>query len=298
MKTMILSFVMLFSLSSLAQYTPRVDVNMGLQKVGDYVDVLIKTQGYAYAGSTTRFERLYILKFKAEGAGNSSGIGDNISSIGVEASLLQGDLIYDYSAEGGVHFGFSLLDYQYNKNIDINQGGTATLTVLGVRAGGAVSLNDENSMKLFVNTAASFGGILLNTERMDDGQGHTGLGRSGATTYDAELGLIVKKLKFSVGVRGQNIRSQGYDEYYGVQCDRYYGCYDVFGTEFSEHHRFRELFVKLVWKISPRFQVYGKVASRRYKVDDYYGVIDSSNDSATYLQVGAKYRFGGKKKRK
>jgi|GEM_PF-7115041 len=297
MKT-IMTLLCFFALNTFAQYTPRVDLGLGLQNVGDYVDVLIKSEGYLHRGTG-----YYVVTFKAEGAAGNSGI----SSISLETSLLKIQ-IEEINSNGYFYAGLSLLDYQFNRNIDIDQRGTHTLTAIGMRAGGGLVLDKQNNIKLFAKAALSLGGLLKQSTRLSDTAKFSNTGRRRASTYSAELGATFKKLSVSTGVRGQLLKGKGTSFYSYTECypvydsywDEYYTeCDDVYDTEFDEFNEFREFFVKLSYDITNKFSVFAKYMKRSYEVIDYSQPqeFDSFN-SANYFQVGVKYKFGGKKKRK
>ncbi len=305
---LVFSLLVILSTSVFAQYTPRVDVGLGLQQVGDSVDVLVKSSGYLYSGKGGYFEKYYILTFKGEGAINS----DQLTSVKLEVSLLKGDYIHDSVGSTKGYLGFSFLDYKYTKNIDIDEGGTHTLNVVGIRAGGETSLDGTGNIKLFAKAALSFGGIFQKATRISDGQGLSGEGASGAISYNIEAGLKAKVFKdklftASVGINGHSALGKGEWYYTHTVCNEYYDdyydefyitCNDQYAVDYDEFHSFRETFLNLSLQISNRATIFAKVARRSFSVTDQTGVISESKNSATYYQVGARYKFGGKKKEK
>ncbi len=304
----ILSLFVILSTSVFAQYTPRVDVGLGLQKVGDSVDVLVKSSGYLHKGSGSYFEKYYILTFKGEGALNSG----ELTSVKLEVSLIKGDIIHDNVGSSKSYAGFSFLDYKYSKNIDINEGGTHTLNIVGIRAGGETSLDGTGNIKLFAKAALSFGGIFQKATRISDGQGMSGRGINSALSYNIEAGLKAKVFKdklltATIGMNGHTALGNGEWIYSHTECSEYYdeyydefyvACDDKYSLDFDEFHRFKEMFVSLSMQISSRATIFAKAAKRSFSVKDQTGVIPGSKNSAAYYQIGVKYRFGGKKKQK
>ncbi len=293
MKKLILLITAL-SFSAFAQYSPRVDVGTGFQKVGEYVDVLVKLDGYAHKGSNTDFTRYYVLTFKTEGAYNLDT--SEVTSMMLDISLLKADATLNYDRLK-TYVGFTLLDYKYSRNIDINQWGTHTLTVVGFRAGGQADLNKTGSLKGYANIAMSFAALFMQTERFDDGQDITGIGASDAHTYNLDFGVAYKKASVTFGARGQVLRSQGFVSGYYINCDQYF-CWTNPSYSYTEFHGLRELYVDFNYNFTSRFNAFVKLARRSYRVRDYAGEVAPSRDAATYIQVGAKYKFGGKKKQK
>jgi len=305
---LLLSMLVMFSLSSFAQYTPKVDVGLGLQKVGDSVDVLIKSSGYLHAGNGQYFEKYYLMTFKGEGALNS---GD-LTSVKLEVSLFKGDVIHNNSGNSKSYAGFSFFDYKYTRNIDINEGGTHTLNIIGMRAGGETSLDGTGNVKLFAKAALSFGGIFQKSTRISDGQGMSGRGMNSALSYNLEAGLKAKVFKdklltATIGMNGHTALGNGEWVYSHTECNEYYDAYydeffiacdDRYSIDFDEFHRFKELFVSLSMQVSNRATVFAKAARRTFSVKDQTGVITGSKNSAAYYQIGVQYKFGGKKKEK
>lgn len=288
-----------------AQYTPnpRADLGLGLQKVGDYVDVLFQTKGY-FSKSNSDIGKYYILRFKAEGAANS----EFISSVSTEISLVDSNVTFE---EGSSYltFGVSLLDYQYNRNIDINQFGTHSLTLVGLKAVGAVSLDNKSNVRLFAKAAISTVSLFMQSERYDDGVQISGreFGERNATTYNAELGLqLYKKFKISYGIKGQQLNALGESYYTGEVCQEYYdsyydeyylSCYDTYATDYRERHGLFIQYLKVSLALTDRLSLFGKYARRTFFISDDTGFFESSINSANYFQLGASYRFGGKSKK-
>ncbi len=303
--------LLLIAISAFGQYTPKVEVGTGLQKVGDRVDVLVKVKGYGLKFKDD-YNRVYVLSFKGEAA---KGLENNseLSSVSIEAQLLNYNVVGS-GEHGNAYVGFNLFDYKLKKNIDIDQENMQSFTVFGIRAGGEVKLGGKKDIKIFAKAAINFFDMLMKSKRLSDGQMNSQLGETFGGSYNLEAGIQFKKLKLSFGLSGIEQYAKGETYYTHTTCSEYatdyyhddgsYAfteyteyCDDHYNTDYDEFHTFQKSFIQLTYEVTDKMTLFAAYVVKKFDITDQTGAITGSSNKAKYVQVGVKYRFGGKKKK-
>ncbi|MCB9091011.1 MAG: hypothetical protein H6621_11795 [Halobacteriovoraceae bacterium] len=307
MKLLVL-FLSWFSLQqAFCQYSAP-SLGLGLQNVGDYVDVLFKVEAAGKAiniknGLFWDQDKFFIVRMKAEGAFNSN----YISSLSTKISTLEYDVTVEDSANFFMSIGFTVLDFNYERNIDIDQDSSVSLTAMGVRLSSEVYDNRGNK-KLFLNAAFSGFGLFLESQRRSDGVrlSPKEVGGRDVFTYDVSgTYFVTDRFQITVGVQGQNFYADGetyyvshcgwrYDSYYD---EDYWDCWDEPETDYDEFHRYSKTYLKLVYQITPSLAVFGEASLRKFSVTDQTGFFENSKNRMPYFGVGVKYQFNHKKKK-
>lgn len=206
----------------------------------------------------------------------------------------------------------TLLNYHYQRNIQIDMEKMYTLNLLGIRFGGEVKFTEN--IKLLAETALDFAGVALSSQRASDLAKMTSSGLNTTSAFRAELSLLLyNRFKLTAGVKAQSISANGYTydtgrdicntvedgygwtdddgDYHWIKTGEHTECHDEILTHYQEFWDSKTTYFSFMAQITKRLSLFGKAQYSIFKMSDETGSFSSGNTGKWSYMFGAVYKF-------
>lgn len=284
----------------------RLEIGAGAVKT-DLVDVLVKIQANSTLtrGGESGGAYIVLVRFKGEGGINAE---TSPAYMDIDAELVGFGL--DSGKDSLVRaFGdITLLNFNFERNLSVNQAYHYNLSVLGFRAG-AVTNFDNDQIQLFAQASFDFVGVAFDAKRAADGVALSpssfGTRDSYAVAFETGVNLFKHRVRLAFGGKVLTTRALGesyFDgtytcttyEYYDEYTGQYYytdECDPNYSTYYAERWKSKKYYVDLSVRVTKALRVFGRAGVQTFALEDDTGYFPNSNNSAWTYQVGVSYNI-------
>lgn len=278
-----------------------IQIGVGAMNSDKTVDVLLRVEGNAIVNNGSSY--YVIARVKSDVATNGKALDYvDIQFNGLGFGISEKDLF----SKGFIDITF--LNFNYSKNVAINQNNMARITFIGLRGGYENKVTDD--LAFLIKGSVDLLGFGLSDRINETQNGRTDGIASGASI---EAGFkFLERYKITFSHTRNVVQSDPVQYYNGTSCSTYYydDCYDPYygygaycggwaqttcgpnySTRYTQQRTSSSTALNITADISKNFQAFGQVAYNVYKVRAELGQTVESRNDAIQFKFGAVYKF-------